>query len=66
VLIALGSRYFTRPPRAQAGPGRILITEPIDETRLVKLAGNTRLEANPSNDRAAYRTPWRWITCCCN
>jgi subtilase family serine protease len=51
VVLAFGSRHFTRTLRAQGGPGRLLITEPIDETRLVTLAGNTRFEANPSNDR---------------
>jgi subtilase family serine protease len=34
------------PPRA-----RILVTRPIDEKRLVTLAGNTRREANASTDR---------------
>jgi subtilase family serine protease len=51
LALAFGSRYFTRTLQAQAGPGRLLITEPIDETRLVRLAGNTRLEATPTNDR---------------
>ncbi|HTY49061.1 MAG TPA: protease pro-enzyme activation domain-containing protein [Steroidobacteraceae bacterium] len=32
-------------------PARALITAPIDETRLVRLIGNTRPEANVRNDR---------------
>jgi subtilase family serine protease len=32
-------------------PARALITQPIDETRLVTLAGNTRSEANSQNDK---------------
>jgi subtilase family serine protease len=34
-----------------APPGRALITQSIDETQLVTLAGNTREEMNPANDR---------------
>src|SRR5215472_10333750 len=51
VALTVGSRHLTRALRAQAGPGRLLITEPIDETRLVTLSGNTRFEAVPQNDR---------------
>jgi Pro-kumamolisin, activation domain len=32
-------------------PARILVTQPIDEHRLVRLAGNTRHEANAATDR---------------
>jgi hypothetical protein len=51
LAFTFGSHYFTRALRAQGGPGRLLITEPIDETQLVTLTGNTRFEANPRNDR---------------
>lgn len=34
-----------------APPARILVTHPIDSTRLTTLAGNTRPEANAQNDR---------------
>src|SRR5580704_13801023 len=36
---------------ADHAPARVLITEPIDAGRLHTLAGNTRGEANPQNDR---------------
>jgi subtilase family serine protease len=39
-------RAAGNPPHA-----RILVTQPIDEKRLVTLAGNTRREANANNDR---------------
>jgi len=32
-------------------PARVLITRPIDSSRLYRLAGNTRAEANAENDR---------------
>jgi subtilase family serine protease len=35
------------------GQPQPLVTQPIDETRLVTLAGNTRPEANAANDRGA-------------
>jgi subtilase family serine protease len=41
------------PVLAQATSSRLLITAPIDEARLVTLAGNTRPEANVTNDRGA-------------
>src|SRR5580700_445277 len=34
-----------------APPARVLITQPIDASRLYTLAGNTRGEANAQNDR---------------
>src|SRR5271165_4146060 len=40
-----------QPSRAQVPVARSLITAPVDESRLVTLAGNTRAEANASNDR---------------
>jgi len=36
---------------AQTSAARLLITSPIDDTRSVRLPGNTRSEANPRNDR---------------
>ncbi len=38
---------------ADSGSRVLTITKPIDETQLVKLAGNTRIEANAKNDRGA-------------
>lgn len=37
----------------QGSPRRAAITKKIDETRLVRLSGNVRPEANPQNDRGA-------------
>jgi subtilase family serine protease len=37
--------------RAQSVPPRAVIRTPIDDTQLVRLQGNTRPEANTSNDR---------------
>ncbi len=39
--------------RAAGGQSRALITEPVSEHALVKLAGNTRPEATAANDRGA-------------
>jgi uncharacterized repeat protein (TIGR01451 family) len=39
------------PLRAQAVAARALITGPVDDARMVRLAGNTRSEANSRNDR---------------
>jgi uncharacterized repeat protein (TIGR01451 family) len=39
------------PAMAQLPAARVLVTAPIDEGRLVRLAGNTRPEATPANDR---------------
>jgi hypothetical protein len=41
---------FPARGKAQTAAPRALITQAIDETRLVTLAGNTRLEANPRHD----------------
>jgi subtilase family serine protease len=49
VTLAVSSRYAARVLGASSS--RILITEPIDETQLVTLAGNTRPEAKAGNDR---------------
>jgi uncharacterized repeat protein (TIGR01451 family) len=48
VGLALGA---CRPADAQSVPAPVLITAPIDEARTVTLEGNTRPEANASNDR---------------
>ena len=40
-------------PNLQASQSRALLTEKIDETKLVTLAGSTRREANAQNDRGA-------------
>jgi Pro-kumamolisin, activation domain len=49
VTIALSSRYAARVLGASGT--HVLITDQIDESRLVRLAGNTRPEANAANDR---------------
>jgi subtilase family serine protease len=50
LMLALGVRYAARAASAGVGT-RVLITEPVDSTRLVTLVGNTRPEANSRNDR---------------
>jgi hypothetical protein len=49
VTLAVSSRYAARV--LGASTGHILITEPVDETRLVTLVGNTRPETKAANDR---------------
>jgi subtilase family serine protease len=49
LTLALSSRHATSVLGAEGRPA--LITEPIDEARLVTLVGNTRPEANSANDR---------------
>jgi subtilase family serine protease len=46
-------------PQAQAASVRPLVTRPVDERRTVELAGNTRPEVTPANDRGrvADQTP---------
>lgn len=53
VALLLTSQFFARIGARGIGQrARILITEPIDESKLVTLRGNTRPEArNPANDR---------------
>src|SRR5690349_8801603 len=46
ILSTLDAQVVTRPKR-------VLITERIDSTRLHRLTGNTRPEANPANDAGA-------------
>lgn len=48
-LVAL-MLVFTARDKAQTAGRRVLIIQAIDENKLVTLAGNTRLEANPQND----------------
>jgi Pro-kumamolisin, activation domain len=51
IVVGLSSRYAAR---VLGAPGEhVLITQPIDETKLVRLARNTRPEANAKNDRGA-------------
>jgi subtilase family serine protease len=50
LTLALSWRHVARANQTEGSP-RVLITEPIDETRLVTLVGNTRPEANAKNDR---------------
>jgi len=51
-LLTLGlGAMWPYPAHAQGIPTRSLITAPIEETRLTRLTGNTRPEANLSNDR---------------
>jgi len=49
ITLALSSRYASQV--LGASERHVLITQAIDETQLVRLAGNTRPEANPRNDR---------------
>ena len=51
LTLALSSRYATSVLGAEGSQRPVLITEPIDETRLVTLVGNTRPEANSADDR---------------
>jgi hypothetical protein len=51
MALALSPRHTTRALRAQGGQPPVLITEPVDDTRLVRLVGNTRPEASAANDR---------------
>lgn len=57
--ILLASVFLTEPYFARAfadqGSARALITERIDESKLVTLEGNTRPEAIPQNDRGIVR-----------
>jgi hypothetical protein len=42
----------------------ILITQPVDENKLVTLAGNTRPEAKAKTIAGRWPTAWRWSICC--
>jgi len=51
-VTALGlALAIAAPALAQAGAARVLIADPIDDTRRARLPGNTRPEANVRNDR---------------
>lgn len=50
LILALGSPFASLAIGATQG-SHVLITKPIDETRLTTLVGNTRFEANARNDR---------------
>ena len=54
-VLALGIPTFAQAPA--------LITQPVDESKLVTLAGNTRPEANAANDlgRVDYKLPLEHI-----
>jgi len=62
LLIVLGpalGAVVPQPLRAQpSSAARVLVTSPIDETRLVRLSGNTRREANARNDRGRLPDSW--------
>src|ERR1700693_988807 len=50
LILAIGSPFASVVLGASQGPHN-LISSPIDENHMVTLAGNTRFEANPRNDR---------------
>ena len=52
MVVVLTSLFLLIGPMAQAQNGRaVLITQSLDESKLITLAGNTRPEANKQNDR---------------
>ncbi|MGB2604827.1 MAG: S53 family peptidase [Candidatus Sulfotelmatobacter sp.] len=53
LTLAFGWRHAARAFQSGSGQLRAVITQPVDETRLVTLVGNTRPEANAHNDRGA-------------
>ncbi len=54
LLAVLASLFLLVGPMAQAQNGApVLITQNVDESKLVTLAGNTRPEANKQNDRGS-------------
>ena len=50
VCFAVAALALSSLPLWAAGNQRSMITQPVDETRLVTLVGNTRFEANAKND----------------
>lgn len=52
LTLALGA-LWAHAAHAQVAPAQRLITAPIEETQLTRLANNTRPEANVANDRGA-------------
>ena len=55
LTLVLSSRHGSRVLRAQGGQLPTLITEPIEESQVVRLVGNTRPEANTASDRGRVR-----------
>jgi Pro-kumamolisin, activation domain len=53
LTLAFSWRHAARAFQSGSGQLRAVITQPVDETRLVTLVGNTRPEANAHNDRGA-------------
>src|ERR1700690_2603560 len=51
ILFLLLAFALVAGPMAQAQSRPILITQAVDESKMVTLAGNTRPEANKQNDR---------------
>lgn len=49
--LTLGLTLLQAQSPSDARPARVLVTQPIDSSRLFVLAGNTRPEANAQNDR---------------
>jgi len=58
-LLAVVAFVFTFNLASSAEAKRPLITQKIDESKLVTLTGNTRPEANKNNDRGRYRVASR-------
>ncbi len=59
ITLVLGLHFSARVVRAEGEQRPVLITEPIDEARLVTLLGNTRPEANAANDRGRMPDAFR-------
>ena len=60
LLLVLCALSFVSDPIAQAQTGRpVLITQSLDEAKLVALGGNTRPEANPKYDRGVVPDSFR-------
>ncbi len=51
IITAISLQAWVFPLAAQSVSKRPMLTSPIDETKLVRLEGNTRSEANAANDR---------------
>ncbi len=51
VTLVLSWSQAAQAASAQSGSSRVLITAPVDASQMATLAGNTRFEANPRNDR---------------
>ena len=67
LLAILASLFFFVVPSVHAQNGRpVLITQNVDESKLVTLASNTRPEANAKYDRGRWQIAYRWSICCCS